>query len=301
MANSHCPRGWWGWSRSNELLGRHVPASWADLDPAEAAGNVVVGIETDRGPWVAALVAAGYRVYAIDPTSAARYRQRHSMSGAKADSTDAHLLTEIVRVDRTHHRPVAGDSAEGAGRQGGAERRMSSTVRAVLERYPRAPQGRTRVAELMRRLDSLVRDPAPEPERVIDAGPFFHGTRADLFPGDLLTPGWDTSYGSGKRSRHIYLTSSASLSMAHSSRPRWRRDPGTPRVYRVEPLGPIYDDPNVTDKKFPGNPTRSYRTKDALRIVAEVIDFAEPEPALVDRIRTNTAELRRFGIEAIDD
>jgi len=56
-----------------------------------------------------------------------------------------------------------------------------------------------------------------------------------------------------------------------------------------------------TDKKFPGNPTQSYRTKDALRIVAEVIDFAEPEPALVDRIRTNTAELRRFGIEAIDE
>jgi rifampin ADP-ribosylating transferase len=57
----------------------------------------------------------------------------------------------------------------------------------------------------------------------------------------------------------------------------------------------------ITDKKFPGNPTQSYRTKDALRIVAEVIDFAEPEPALVDRIRTNTAKLRRFGIEAIDD
>lgn len=73
---------------------------------------MVVGIETDRGPWVAALVAAGYRVYAINPTSAARYRQRHSMSGAKADTTDAHLLAEIVRVDRAHHRPVAGDSPD---------------------------------------------------------------------------------------------------------------------------------------------------------------------------------------------
>jgi len=96
----------------HELVGRHVPASWADLDPLEAAGQVIVGIETDRGPWVAAMVAAGYRVFAINPTSAARYRQRHSMSGAKSDSTDAHLLAEIVRVDRAHHRPVAGDSAD---------------------------------------------------------------------------------------------------------------------------------------------------------------------------------------------
>lgn len=73
----------------------------------------MIGIETDRGPWVAALVAAGYQVYAINPTSAARYRQRHSMSGAKSDATDAHLLAEIVRVDRAHHRPVAGDSPQG--------------------------------------------------------------------------------------------------------------------------------------------------------------------------------------------
>lgn len=69
----------------------------------ELLGRVVVGIETDRGPWVAAPVAAGYRVYAINPTSAARYRQRHSMSGAKVDATDPHLLAEIVRVDRAHH------------------------------------------------------------------------------------------------------------------------------------------------------------------------------------------------------
>lgn len=112
LAKKRLPEGLVGMVSLHELLGRHVPPSWADLDPGEAAGNVVVGIETDRGPWVAALVAAGYRVYAINPTSAARYRQRHSMSGAKADTTDAHLLAEIVRVDRTHHRPVAGDSPQ---------------------------------------------------------------------------------------------------------------------------------------------------------------------------------------------
>ena len=69
-----------------------------------------LGIETDRGPWVAALVAAGYEVFAINPLSVARYRERHSTSGAKSDAADAHLLAEIVRLDRAHHRPVAGDS-----------------------------------------------------------------------------------------------------------------------------------------------------------------------------------------------
>jgi transposase len=72
---------------------------------------VLVGIETDRGPWVQALLAAGYQVWAINPIQAARYRERHSSSGAKSDPGDAHVLAEIVRVDRAHHRPVAGDSA----------------------------------------------------------------------------------------------------------------------------------------------------------------------------------------------
>ena len=73
-------------------------------------GQVVVGIETDRGPWVSALREAGYQVFAINPLSAARYRDRHSTSGAKSDAGDAHVLAEIVRLDRDHHRPIAGDS-----------------------------------------------------------------------------------------------------------------------------------------------------------------------------------------------
>ena len=73
---------------------------------------MVVGIETDRGPWVQALIAAGYQVFAINPMSVARYRERHSTSGAKSDAGDAHVLAEIVRLDRAHHRPVAGDSAQ---------------------------------------------------------------------------------------------------------------------------------------------------------------------------------------------
>ena len=71
---------------------------------------MLVGIETDRGPWVQALIAAGYLVYAINPLQVARYRERHSASGAKSDPGDAHVLAEIVRLDRAHHRRIAGDS-----------------------------------------------------------------------------------------------------------------------------------------------------------------------------------------------
>jgi len=81
-----------------------------DRDPDEAAALVKVGIETDRGSWVAALVAAGYEVFAINPMSVARYRERHSTAGANSDAADAHLLAEIVRLDRAHHRPVAEDT-----------------------------------------------------------------------------------------------------------------------------------------------------------------------------------------------
>ena len=73
---------------------------------------MVVGIETDRGPWVQALIAAGYQVYAINPLQVARYRERHSVSGAKSDTGDAHVLADMVRTDRHQLRPVAGDSAE---------------------------------------------------------------------------------------------------------------------------------------------------------------------------------------------
>jgi transposase len=72
------------------------------------ADQVVVGIETDRGPWVQALIAAGYTVCAINPRQVARYRERHGTAGAKSDPGDAHVLAELVRLDRAHHRPVAG-------------------------------------------------------------------------------------------------------------------------------------------------------------------------------------------------
>ena len=77
--------------------------------------EVVVGIETDRGPWVAALVAAGYTVFGVNPLQASRYRERHGVSGAKSDAGDAHMLTDMVRTDSRQLRAVAGDRP-GAGR-----------------------------------------------------------------------------------------------------------------------------------------------------------------------------------------
>lgn len=110
LAKATLPEGLAGVSRLHALVGEHVPQDWEQLRDEEAVGRVVVGIETDRGPWVTALRAAGYQVFAINPMSAARYRERHSTSGAKSDAGDAHVLAEIVRLDRAHHRQVAGDS-----------------------------------------------------------------------------------------------------------------------------------------------------------------------------------------------
>src|SRR3954471_17259604 len=111
LARARLPEGLDGIGRLHALIAEHMPAAGAALEPVEAAGRVRIGIETDRGTWVQALLAAGYQVYAINPMSVARYRERHSTSGAKSDAGDAHVLAEIVRLDHAHHRQVAGDSA----------------------------------------------------------------------------------------------------------------------------------------------------------------------------------------------
>jgi transposase len=94
-----------GFARFHELIGRFA-------DAGAGPGQVAVGIETDRGPWVAALIAAGYAVYAVNPRQAARYRERHGMSGAKSDAGDAHVLADMVRADSHQLRVVAGDSGQ---------------------------------------------------------------------------------------------------------------------------------------------------------------------------------------------
>ena len=179
-----------------------------------------------------------------------------------------------------------------------AAKRAPPMVLDVLTRYPRAPKGRTRDAILMQRLEAMLRDPAPTPRPVDDPGPFFHGTRADLRPGDLLEPGWRSNYGSRRQAKHIYLTATREGTPLAAE---LARGDGPGRVYRVEPLGTIEDDPNVTDKRFPGNPTRSYRTTEPLRVIEEITGWQSPSPETIKRMRERMAELAELGIEAMDD
>jgi Transposase/Transposase IS116/IS110/IS902 family len=110
LAKARLPEGVAGMARLHAMIG----AQLGDDADDEDAGQVAVGIETDRGPWVAALVAAGYTVFAINPLQASRYRERHAVSGAKSDAGDAHVLADMVRTDSHQLRPVAGDSAQAA-------------------------------------------------------------------------------------------------------------------------------------------------------------------------------------------
>src|ERR1700752_2455324 len=102
LASRRLPEGLTGIRQLHELIAAHVQ------DPEQ----VVIGIETDRGPWVGALTAAGYQVYAINPLAVAHYRDRHHVSGPKSDASDAKLLADLVRTDRHNHRPIAGDSPD---------------------------------------------------------------------------------------------------------------------------------------------------------------------------------------------
>jgi Rifampin ADP-ribosyl transferase len=132
----------------------------------------------------------------------------------------------------------------------------------------------------------------------LDSGPFYHGTKADLKLGDLLEPRHSSNYGERKKANYVYLT--ATLEAA-----TWGAElavgAGPGRIYRVEPTGAIEDDPNLTDKKFPGNPTRSYRTRQPLRIVGEVLDWEGHSPEELQKMRNHLDELKRLGIEAIND
>jgi transposase len=109
LAKARLPEGVAGIARLHAMVGEQLGA-----DAEDAAGQVMIGIETDRGPWVAALIAAGYTVFAVNPLQAARYRERLGVSGAKSDAADAHMLADMVRTDAHQLRPVAGDTAEAA-------------------------------------------------------------------------------------------------------------------------------------------------------------------------------------------
>jgi rifampin ADP-ribosylating transferase len=121
---------------------------------------------------------------------------------------------------------------------------------------------------------------------LLDEGPFFHGTKADLRVGDLLTAGFPSNYRPEVLMNHIYFTATrdgAGLAAELAS------GDASPRVYCVVPTGAFEDDPNVTDKKFPGNPTRSYRSSDPLRIVGEVTDWTRLTPEALQDWRDRLA------------
>jgi rifampin ADP-ribosylating transferase len=131
----------------------------------------------------------------------------------------------------------------------------------------------------------------PTPFEVHESGALFHGTKADLKVGDLLEPG-RRSNGGGRTANHVYLT--ATLDAA-----TWGAElavgEGRGRIYIVEPMGTLEDDPNVTDRKFPGNPTRSYRTREPVRIVGELVDWVGHPPETLTAMREHLDELKRTG------
>ena len=127
---------------------------------------------------------------------------------------------------------------------------------------------------------------------------YYHGTKADLKPGDLIAPGFSSNYGERKKAAYVYLT--ATLDAA-----TWGAElavgEGRGRIYVVEPTGPIQDDPNLTDKKYPGNPTKSYRSRDPLRVTGEITEWQGHSPEQLKAMRDHLEQLKRLGIEAIED
>jgi hypothetical protein len=123
---------------------------------------------------------------------------------------------------------------------------------------------------------------------VVDEGPFFHGTKADLRVGEFLTAGFRSNYRPEVVMNHIYFTA---LADGAGLAAELAVGEGAPHVYVVEPTGAFEDDPNVTDKKFPGNPTRSYRSREPLKVVGEVLNWARLTPEALQAWRDRLAAI----------
>jgi rifampin ADP-ribosylating transferase len=133
-------------------------------------------------------------------------------------------------------------------------------------------------------------------------GPFFHGTRLEFVAGEELVPGHPSNYHDGRIANHVYFSAlmepavwAAELAVALGGLE------GRGRVYLVEPTGPFEDDPNVTDKRFPGNVTRSYRTKHPMLVVGEVTDWDGHPPDVLQSMLDNLTRLREQGLDVIED
>jgi rifampin ADP-ribosylating transferase len=126
---------------------------------------------------------------------------------------------------------------------------------------------------------------------------FYHGTLVDLKPGDLIEAGYSSNYGARKQASWVYLTGTLDAAI-------WGAElatgEGRQRIYIVEPTGPIEDDPNLTDKKLPGNPTQSYRSRAPLRVTGEVTQWEGHSPERLKEMKDHLERLKAQGIEAID-
>ena len=134
------------------------------------------------------------------------------------------------------------------------------------------------------------------------AGPFYHGSKSVLTPGDELLPGFGSNFQEGRVSNNIYfaaLVDTAAWGAELATALADSEDRG--HIYIVEPLGPFEDDPNVTNKRFPGNPTQSYRTREPLRVVGEVEDWEGHSPEVLKVMLDHLAQLREQGLDVIED
>jgi rifampin ADP-ribosylating transferase len=138
----------------------------------------------------------------------------------------------------------------------------------------------------------------PVPFEVYEAGVYLHGTKADLAVGDLLVPGRESNFEAGRVMKYVYFTGTLDAAV-------WGAElaagEGRGRIYIVEPTGEFEDDPNVTDKKFPGNPTQSFRSREPLRVVGELVDWAGHSPEKLEAMRTALDALQRDGKAQIED
>lgn len=132
---------------------------------------------------------------------------------------------------------------------------------------------------------------------VFSRGSFFHGTKADLKIGDFIVTGKQKNYNDDRKSEYVYFAGTLDAAIWGAELAEGNE---AERIYVVEPTGDFEDDPNVTDKKFPGNPTKSYRSKQPLKIVAEVVKWEGHSSELLDGMIENIKRLSEMGIKAID-
>lgn len=132
----------------------------------------------------------------------------------------------------------------------------------------------------------------------LDKGPFYHGTKAVLTPGDLLEPGLRSNYGEQKQANFIYFTATMEAATWGAE---LAQGEGKGRIYQVEPVGEFKNDPNLTDQRFPGNPTRSYRTRQPLRVIEEVKDWEGHPQEVLQQMLNHLETLKEQGIEAINE